>query len=290
MKSWAKWTAKTVVLVTGFVAAGGGLAGVALAGTGTLGTAPASTGNVAAVSGNWIFMPISIPVNICGNAVGNATAHCPGGVWLPADEPVRAGSGGRHIGNLDLASGNMVTIPVSVPVNVCGNAVAVLGDSTAGCAGGASVGLVASAGQHSWPHKTNMARMPKAHLTNLTNLTKKAGPHPLKPVQLARIGAQPVASGMLGLVQPLLRDIPLLDGTALTAATTHSATSLPAARLAALQASVAGQPMSDNSLVALTLGALLTGAAALKVAGRGFRARRSATATVVGTGGQEVAS
>lgn len=343
MKSWAKWTAKTVVFVTGFAAAGGGLAGVALAGTGTSSTVPANAGNVAAVSGNQIYIPVSVPVNICGNAaavlgfaaagcrggasvsgavspsdfhagsaggagsagniaagagnlivipietalnacgnaVGNATAHCPGGVWLPGGGPVIvAGSGDRGIGNLGILSGNMVRIPVSVPVNVCGNAAAALGDSTAGCAGGASVGVAQTAWHEMKPvhaaRQTSQTRQKK---------TGKAGPHPLKPVQLASIGTQPAASGMLGLVQPLLRGIPLLDGTSLTAATHRSATSLPVARLAALQASVAGQPMSDNSLVALAVGALLTGAAALKVASRGARARRAVPAS-----GQEVTS
>lgn len=36
-------------------------------------------------------------------------------------------------------SGNQVVAPISVPVNVCGNAVAVLGIANAGCVGGASV-------------------------------------------------------------------------------------------------------------------------------------------------------
>jgi len=353
MKSWAKRTAKTVVFVTGFAAAGGGLAGVALAGTGTPSTVPANAGNISAVSGNQIYIPISIPVNICGNAaavlgfataschggasvsgavshgefhaggvgtpstgagnvtagagnlivipietavnacgnaVGSATAHCLGGVWLPGGGPVVvAGSGDRGIGNLGILSRNMVRIPVSVPVNVCGNAAAVLGRSTAGCAGGASVGVE----QVAWHEMKPIHQASQMHQTHQKK-TGKTGPHPLKPVQLASIGTQPAVSGALGLVQPLLRGIPLLDGTNLTAATQHSATSLPVARLTALQASVAGQPMSDNSLVALAVGALLTGAAALKVASRGARARRAVTAsagaTVIGASGQEVTS
>ena len=37
-------------------------------------------------------------------------------------------------------SGNQAVIPVSIPVNACGNALAVLGVAGAGCRGGASVG------------------------------------------------------------------------------------------------------------------------------------------------------
>lgn len=36
-------------------------------------------------------------------------------------------------------SGNQVVAPISIPVNVCGNAVAVLGNAGASCKGGASV-------------------------------------------------------------------------------------------------------------------------------------------------------
>ena len=42
-------------------------------------------------------------------------------------------------GNSGVLSGNQVVAPISVPVNVCGNAVAVLGNAGAGCKGGASV-------------------------------------------------------------------------------------------------------------------------------------------------------
>lgn len=37
-------------------------------------------------------------------------------------------------------SGNQVIVPVSIPVDVCGNAIAIIGVSEAGCRGGASVG------------------------------------------------------------------------------------------------------------------------------------------------------
>ncbi|MCP2342878.1 chaplin family protein [Actinomadura rupiterrae] len=37
-------------------------------------------------------------------------------------------------------SGNQVVAPISIPIDVCGNAVAVLGIAGAGCKGGANVG------------------------------------------------------------------------------------------------------------------------------------------------------
>jgi hypothetical protein len=45
-------------------------------------------------------------------------------------------------GNLSIASGNNVQIPVSVPVDVCGVAVVLLGFSNAGCEGGAASAIV----------------------------------------------------------------------------------------------------------------------------------------------------
>jgi small secreted domain DUF320 len=45
-------------------------------------------------------------------------------------------------GNLSIASGNNVQIPVSVPVNVCGVAVSILGFSDAGCQGGAASAIL----------------------------------------------------------------------------------------------------------------------------------------------------
>lgn len=43
-------------------------------------------------------------------------------------------------GNGGVLSGNQIIAPISIPVDVCGNAVAVLGVAGAGCKGGAAVG------------------------------------------------------------------------------------------------------------------------------------------------------
>jgi hypothetical protein len=42
-------------------------------------------------------------------------------------------------GNGSILGGNQFFVPISVPVDVCGNAVAVLGIANAGCEGGAGV-------------------------------------------------------------------------------------------------------------------------------------------------------
>jgi hypothetical protein len=43
-------------------------------------------------------------------------------------------------GDGGVLSGNQVNLPINIPINVCGNAVAVVGISVAGCKGGAHVG------------------------------------------------------------------------------------------------------------------------------------------------------
>ena len=105
MRTWASWTAKTALLAAGFAAAGGGLSGVALAGSG-------------------------------GGAAILPAARAP---QTPASDPGSGNVAGS--GNVSAGRGNTVSLPVSLPVDICGNAAAVLGDSTAGCAGGALAGL-----------------------------------------------------------------------------------------------------------------------------------------------------
>jgi hypothetical protein len=78
------------------------------------------------VAGNVVSAPVDVPVNFCGNQAVAAALRTTD-VWPTcavgsADATVDAGtykSGG-------VLSGNVVSAPVNVPVNVCGNQVAVL--------------------------------------------------------------------------------------------------------------------------------------------------------------------
>ncbi|HEY8474291.1 MAG TPA: chaplin family protein [Natronosporangium sp.] len=136
-----------------------------------------STDNVGIGNGTQVFAPIQAPVNVCGNAVavgGAAAAGCEGGanadLELPgsdrhkpkydyqaaspvaADSPVAArvstpgvegvadASGTATMissGNLGVLNGTQAAIPVQIPINICGNSIAVLGVATAACEGGA---------------------------------------------------------------------------------------------------------------------------------------------------------
>ncbi|GAA2134281.1 chaplin family protein [Actinomadura napierensis] len=48
-------------------------------------------------------------------------------------------NGNQTSGNGSILGGNQVNAPISIPIDVCGNAVAVIGIAGAGCKGGASV-------------------------------------------------------------------------------------------------------------------------------------------------------
>lgn len=78
-------------------------------------------------------------------AAGIVAAAASGALLLAA--PANAGMGG---GNGGVLSGNQIIVPVSIPVNVCGNSVAVLGFSRAGCRGGASAGQYPHGYHHHW--------------------------------------------------------------------------------------------------------------------------------------------
>jgi len=51
-------------------------------------------------------------------------------------------------GDGGVLSGNQVLVPVSIPVDVCGDAIAIVGRARAGCRGGASVGYEHHHGYH----------------------------------------------------------------------------------------------------------------------------------------------
>ncbi len=134
MRTWARWTAQAAMFTASFVAAGAGSVGIASAGT--------TSGNNSIGGGNQVSVPISIPVNVCGNAIavlGDAFAFCKGGASVSHDSGDGSSAGPRTSGNESILGGNQVSAPISVPVNVCGNAIALLGDASAFCKGGASV-------------------------------------------------------------------------------------------------------------------------------------------------------
>ena len=113
----------TVAAASSVLAAGGH----ASADSGAAGNAAGSPG---VLSGNNVQVPVDVPVNACGNTVdavgvinpafGNQCANT-------SAHAAHAGSGasghGNATGSAGVLSGNSVDVPVSVPVNACGNTV-----------------------------------------------------------------------------------------------------------------------------------------------------------------------
>ncbi|MEY9988900.1 LPXTG-motif cell wall-anchored protein [Streptomyces sp. V4I8] len=98
------------------------------------GTAADSPGLLA---GNTIQLPVHVPVNVCGNTVnvvgllnpaaGNSCANKDGGGKPGAASHGGASAEGSGKDSPGLASGNVVQLPVHLPVNVSGNSVNVVG-------------------------------------------------------------------------------------------------------------------------------------------------------------------
>ncbi|MER5422572.1 chaplin family protein, partial [Streptosporangium roseum] len=112
-----------------------------------------TSGRSGVLAGNQVVAPITAPINVCGNAVavlGKAFAGCKGGASVNNGG---AGAGGnRTSGRSGVLAGNQVVAPITAPINVCGNAVAVLGDAAAGCLGGSHVGRPGGGGHHDYGH------------------------------------------------------------------------------------------------------------------------------------------
>ncbi len=290
MRTWASWTVMTALLAAGFAAAGGGLSGVALAGTGLPAVHPPQTP---------AFGPAS------GNVAGS--------------------------GNVSAGRGQVVSLPVSLPVDVCGDAAAVLGDSTAGCAGGALAGLATgqAAGDDADAITGGVIRSALAPAASALGATVPgrlgaSGPlgglaplSGLAPVSAGTAGSAanpgipgasgpavptpgsdrtfdrmpgagagvggmnvPAASQLAGLgALPGLADLPSLAGLANMPAlngVTGGGIPMPGTALSA--ANIPG--MSSDSFAALAVGALLAGASALKIAGRRARDRKAGIGVV----------
>ncbi|WP_449406845.1 chaplin family protein [Nocardiopsis mwathae] len=86
-------------------------------------------------SGNQISIPVTAAVGVCGNSVavaGVSKADCTKVVKGIAASDQNSG-GNQTSGSGGIASGNQISIPVNVAIDVCGNSVAVGGVSEASC-------------------------------------------------------------------------------------------------------------------------------------------------------------
>ncbi|MEY9932986.1 hypothetical protein ABH926_007639 [Catenulispora sp. GP43] len=89
-----------------------------------------SVGSPGIVSGNTVQVPVDVPVNLCGDTVnvvgvGNGAKgnHCANAGGTTGGSTAT----GSSVGSPGVGSGNTVQLPISVPVNVCGDSVNVVG-------------------------------------------------------------------------------------------------------------------------------------------------------------------
>jgi hypothetical protein len=156
-----------------------------------------SIGNNGTLNGNQIYVPIQLPINICGIATsvtGAAFAECDGG----STATLKRASANRKaklvsVGNNGTLNGNQVYAPVQVPVNVCGIATSVSGAAFAKCDGGATAkigghhhhGTTASAGSTSRRSGGAVAKISDdAELTSVGNNGTLNGNQIYAPVQV----------------------------------------------------------------------------------------------------------
>jgi hypothetical protein len=113
-----------------------------------------SSGNFGIANGTQAYLPVSVPVNVVGNSaailgLANATGagvnHVESGTKGDRDGRGRGGRGGvdqDSSGNFGVLNGTQVYAPVDVPINLCGNALSILGlaQSQAACVNGDSRG------------------------------------------------------------------------------------------------------------------------------------------------------
>lgn len=118
------------------------------------GTTMSSTNNTGIGNGIQAQANAQIPVNFCGNAIGllgSATASCSGG---GANANFGGGSGGGSVsmttsGNTGLLNGIQAQALLQAPLNVCGNAIGILGTASATCTGsGANANAFGGGDQH----------------------------------------------------------------------------------------------------------------------------------------------
>ncbi|MCW6007093.1 chaplin [Micromonospora sp. CPCC 205371] len=90
--------------------------------------------NDGVLNGNQIYVPIQVPINICGNGVGvvgvglGVSGACFNGAAHDIEESERTEGLAQISGDNDgVLNGNQIAVPIQVPINVCGNGVGVVG-------------------------------------------------------------------------------------------------------------------------------------------------------------------
>ncbi|GAA1565222.1 hypothetical protein GCM10009678_55320 [Actinomadura kijaniata] len=139
-----------------------------------------TSGKYSVLGGNQAYAPVSAPVNVCGNAaavVGTASALCKGSSHVDNEG---VGDGMKTSGKVSVLGGNQAYAPVSAPVNVCGNAAAVVGTAKAVCKGAATVTNSTIGAPRPWGPSGSEVSSPPLPLTKAPQPAPKAPQPALK--------------------------------------------------------------------------------------------------------------
>src|SRR5947207_2985608 len=131
MKTWVRKSLKVGILSAGFLLVGGTAAAQA---------APSRSDNFRLGSGNQVVPVVVVPIDVTGNAVGvlgtaQATGHSGGSSAM-----VTPNLGGATSGNFGVGNGNQVVPGISIPIDICGNAIGLFGGASASCGSGLGTG------------------------------------------------------------------------------------------------------------------------------------------------------
>ncbi|MEV0267407.1 chaplin family protein [Hamadaea sp. NPDC050747] len=120
--------------------------------TGELGDLTSSD-NFGLLNGTQIRALLQAPIDACGNAIGvggSATAWCTGGSWAKQESAKTESGTLTSTQNVGLLNGTQVLAPIQIPIDLCGNAIGVLGGASAGCVGGSHASLDAESLPDAW--------------------------------------------------------------------------------------------------------------------------------------------
>ncbi|MDI1464173.1 chaplin [Catellatospora sp. KI3] len=96
-----------------------------------------------------------------GNSLGSLTRNSvkvgvlSAGILLMGTSAAHAADNWNTSFNSGIGSGNQLKLPVQAPINICGIAIGILGDATAGCTGGAQAQYAADALPTNWNSQGN---------------------------------------------------------------------------------------------------------------------------------------
>ncbi len=257
MRPWARWTARTALVAVVSAAAGGGLSGIAFAGSGGNGTGSGgSSASTPLLGGNGLLAPLGIPDAVCSDTsalLGIAVAGCRSGAVASYEKPYEKPRGARGTTSTRTA--------------------AATGAAAAGASGADSRGAKNDSGGTSSASTAFSGAVTSG--PDSSALRQTFGDTLNAPGLGAGTTDNPAAARQNGLATlPGLAELPSLNGLASASAgqgTPGGSTLMPSSALSA--ADVAG--MSSDSFAALAIGALLAGAAALKIASRRARDRKA---------------